>query len=499
MESILFRRLGEPGWLEVGVLALAIDATRSGGKGHEPVLARLDLNLPEQLAFLAQVLSGEEIRLTAEERRAWLFVWLGFWAAREDDSDLSSVLRFPPNRQVLEEVWKSVCTAIRDEGPISSVLDSLVSQATKSLAQEAPSAQRNLDRLVEAFAPTSSPPEKPAPAKAWEHLKPFLREDLAAGHLLVVPLLGGFDPGGWEETLVSLVDRVKLFSQDEGPGDLRATGVRFALDSWSISSERILKALLERSPLLWWLQDEYFLARIIVLLEQASVSPLAGWRLALARRVLRCEQAWRTSLVVSGINKDRDRDLTRDLTRDRDRDRDLAWDLTRALDLARALDLGRDRARARDLAWALDRALDRARALDLALALDQALDRLSRNPPFQEAALQLFSEAIQAILLGLLVKESKRPIQRSSLENDLASLQNAEAAASPLAGTPFHRQAIEEWEQVLDSPLSPIPLLEDALSREWNELPTDSETIVALFKRAVAELERKVTRGEAAP
>lgn len=493
LESILFSRLSDPGWLEVGMLTLAIDATRSGGKGHEPVLARLDLNLSDQLAFLAEILSGEEIRLTAEERRAWLFVWLGFWAAREDNSDLRSVLRFSPNLLVLEEVWEHACRAVSDKKPIFLLIDDLVSRALENLTQEAPPAQRNLDLLVGAPTASSLPSESSPPAQAWKRLRSSSKEDLAAGRLLVIPLLANFWPERWEESLVSLVDHAKLFLPGEPS---RATEVQFALDSWSIHSERLLKALAERSSLLWWLQDEYFLARIHFSLEQTPLSPLASWRLALTRQVFRCEQVWRVSLLLSATSH-----------KGRELDQVVAWKTARItplqLDWMRALDRDLSRlifgdkalafALVRNRDWWFDRILEQCLNRSLVWDLARIRERASIIPYHKEAALQLFSVAALAILAGLFDKKSKSPILRSFVEKDLASLAT-EAPAFPLAGTPFHQQALEEWRQVLDSPLSPLPFLNEALKSNWREIPINPQQIIKLLDKVVTELEREAAK-----
>ncbi len=86
LEKLLLDRLGKPGWVEVTLLALATDAARSQGMGHRAVLAKLDPAKPEHIAFLRVVLSGEELPLGDEERRAWLLAYL----LRAEDALLST-------------------------------------------------------------------------------------------------------------------------------------------------------------------------------------------------------------------------------------------------------------------------------------------------------------------------------------------------------------------------------------------------------------------------
>jgi hypothetical protein len=79
---------------------------------------------------------------------------------------------------------------------------------------------------------------------------------------------------------------------------------------------------------------------------------------------------------------------------------------------------------------------------------------------------------------------------RSGAIAQLESLRDPEAVARPLQGTPYFQQAIEEWKQVLASPFSPVPLLEDALSRPWDELPATPEGIFDLYRQTRDKLEQ---------
>ncbi|HBL27319.1 MAG TPA: hypothetical protein DD490_10845, partial [Acidobacteria bacterium] len=59
----------------------------------------------------------------------------------------------------------------------------------------------------------------------------------------------------------------------------------------------------------------------------------------------------------------------------------------------------------------------------------------------------------------------------------LETFRTPEAVTASLQGAPFADQAREEWVEVLASPFSPIPSMEEALSCEWENLPTDAEGI----------------------
>ena len=63
---------------------------------------------------------------------------------------------------------------------------------------------------------------------------------------------------------------------------------------------------------------------------------------------------------------------------------------------------------------------------------------------------------------------------------------------APLAGTPLAELALLEWEEVRASSFSPLPLLEGALSREWDELPADPDGIAKLFDKALKTLEKRL-------
>jgi DNA polymerase III delta prime subunit len=509
LERILFPRLGEPGWLEVGVLVLAIDANRSGGKGHEPVLARLNLTKPEQLALLAQLLSGEEIRFTVEERRALVLVWLAFWANRLEDSDLDSVLRFPSNREALEDAWKAVCAALEERRPALTGLSGLVERALNALERPAPSSRGSLGALVGPVVETL------AAREAWSRFPGMAEPDLPAARLLLVPLLGGFLPAEADTVLAPLPGRAELFRRPE-PGWVQPAWIQHSLDSWSLKSDSLLRSLAEQTPLLWWLQDDFFALRVSSADRQSIRTSFILWRSELWRRLLRIEQGWWTSRLSAqdvelrsdlvharardsaparDLARVRDWDVARDQARDRDRirarelirDRDLALDM----DLARKLDepLASDLALAGDLA--LDLNIDRDLARDLELLVD-VLDQMKkiprRNSPDQnKKAIVLFQAALQSVSLGWLLSDPA-PVRRSDLVSSLATFRTPETVIAPLHGTPFAEQALQEWEEVLASPFSPIPLLEEALSREWDELPADAKGIARLFEAAVAKI-----------
>lgn len=527
LERILFPRLGVRGWLEVGVLVLAIDANRSAGKGHGPVLARLDLNQPAQLAFLAQLLSGEEIRFTKEERHVWLFVWLAFWTIRQDGSDLDAVFRFPANREALANTWQIACQAVRDGGSALTALKSLVVVALGSLEQPGPAERRSLAVLVGPSSGAASPPETLAARKAWSCF-PELEEgpDLPAARLLITPLLGGFL--SWEEAttkLTGLPSQAELFLRPE-PGQVKPTWIQQSIKSWSFWNDNLLRSLAEQTPLLWWLQDDFFALRVTSAYPESMRSPLILWRSEMRSSLLRIEQVWWTSHLsvedrVSqadqaldlGLERTRDlelararaRNLDRNLDRDLDRARDLGLYLDQDRDLARARARSRELERIRNLAMQLDRGL--ARELDRALELAQNMTRtrdlklllailepreksLKRIRPFANQVSVLFKAALQSVSLSWLFSEPI-PVRRTDLSSSLAAFRTHERVTASLHGTPFAGQALQDWEDVLASPFSPIPLLEEAMAGKWTELPGDAKGITRLFEAAVEKLESR--------
>ncbi len=570
LESLLFPRLGEPGWLEVGVLVLAIDSNRTGGKGHEPVLARLDLNRSEQLTFLALLLSGEEIRFTAEERRAWIFVWLGFWATRKGQEDFTAMLRFPANRQALTEAWQAACERLPRAASPVMILGGLVEVGAQALS----SSEDGVNLLL----PAGNSPRagsSPAPRQAWARLpeESASARDLTAARLLVIPQLDGFQPDKSEEFLFPVVERAELAFQAREPGRLDAGWLWWSLDCWALQSAAVLERLAQQTPLLWWLLDELFGSRV---LRQVNKRPgCLGWRLSLLQQTRDAEQCWQVGIISfcagsprmkdlagalgpalrrsqareraraqaqareraqawererapvlararewarersqvraqvrdrhlaqdQNLAQDRDLDLARSrvLDRARERARDRARDLdlarTRAQDLdldlnrAQDLELDRDLDRARDMARSLDLDLDRARGhLSRALSMGSSFKTLT----IQKEALQLASAAIQAELLGASCLAVRPPFRRPMVLRMLEAFRSPGIIARELQGTDAYKQAVQEWQDVLASPLSPVPLLEDTLSREWEELPSDPEEIGRLFDQALDRLVRQL-------
>src|SRR5262249_54070574 len=150
------------------------------------------------------------------------------------------------------------------------------------------------------------------------------------------------------------------------------------------------------------------------------------------------------------------RDKVRDLSRDLDLTLDRDLDLDRALVRTRAL------AQPRDMAWALERWM-------------QVLSRGKLPRSIEREAFRLASAAIQAELLGASRSADRPPFRRSSTVEMLEAFRKPEIVAQELQETDAYEQAIQEWKDVLASPLSPVPILEDALSRDWEELPADPE------------------------
>lgn len=113
--------------------------------------------------------------------------------------------------------------------------------------------------------------------------------------------------------------------------------------------------------------------------------------------------------------------------------------------------------------------------------------RQTNRTTIQGQRLQLSISALQALVVETLPGVKLSVFWRSAVEDELKILSNPEAVASPLQGDPFHQTAILEWKQVLDSPFSPVRLLEDALSRDWDELPASPENIMARLLQLIEE------------
>jgi hypothetical protein len=111
----------------------------------------------------------------------------------------------------------------------------------------------------------------------------------------------------------------------------------------------------------------------------------------------------------------------------------------------------------------------------------------ARNAPFQNSELQLSMAALQALAIETLPDAGLSVFRRPEIEADLRFFRDFEAVAAPLKGDPFYQTAIQEWEQVLASPLSPVLLLEEALGGDWEELPANPENIVEHLVRVIEE------------
>ena len=112
LEKLLLDRLGKPGWMEVTLLALATDATRTQGTGHRAVLARLEPTKLEHIWFLRRVLSGEEVPLSGEERRAWILAYLLCAGGQHALVKHEHFVDLDSNRPTLEAAWQAVVGAL---------------------------------------------------------------------------------------------------------------------------------------------------------------------------------------------------------------------------------------------------------------------------------------------------------------------------------------------------------------------------------------------------
>lgn len=108
----------------------------------------------------------------------------------------------------------------------------------------------------------------------------------------------------------------------------------------------------------------------------------------------------------------------------------------------------------------------------------------------ESALLRLSFSALQGLTLAAVLEDRSPRFLRADVIARLKSLRDPEAVAGPLRGTTYFQQAIEEWRQVLASPFSPVPLLEDALSRPWEELPATAEGILDFYRQTRDRLER---------
>lgn len=106
-----------------------------------------------------------------------------------------------------------------------------------------------------------------------------------------------------------------------------------------------------------------------------------------------------------------------------------------------------------------------------------------------ELATDLISWVFTALATAGILKTDVGKLTRQDLQDRRTRLSNPATMAADLEAPDLRKRAIEEWQEVLDSPLSLIPLLEDLLADpDWEEIDPSPEAIVHAFSARAKEL-----------
>lgn len=493
LRKILLDNLDKPGWIEVTLLALAVDATRTRGRGHRAVLDKLDSMQKAHVAFVGEVLSSEEVPLESEERRAWVIAYLLKGSERLLRSDHVPFVQLDANRSALEEAWHAVAGA--------TVAQMSVWHAMQRLVQPA------LEEYDDEIDPIDAP-------RRWMAGEPGGDEERLSAAVLLLPLRGDLVPCNAQLALLRIAEEAPLFGEERGLQGIPPPRLLWSvLNAWAGPIPGLTPTLAASIPVGWLCADDttWWPATILSRWTEEQGDALENarksvWKLCLSaeRRIHVCTLACRggdgPDAVLSDLALARER--ARDLTLDRVRDLDLALDLAlarerapavalaRALALALARDLARDRdrdrtrARARDLNQALAREQNRDR--DVAL-----LDAWSRNPPPQRSWRERTAALIRSFFLSVTVNHllgDPAPEPRSAIEAERATLADPNFLARDLPDPAQAAQFRAEWADLVRSPLSPIPMLDAVLATDFEVLDASTATITADFERLAAAL-----------
>ena len=492
LEKLLLDRLGKPGWVEVTLLALATDAARTQGTGHRAVLARLDPTRSSHIDFLRVMLSGEELPLGAEERRAWLLAYLlraGEQLARVNHKHFVDL---EENRTTLEEAWHAVAGSLLASESPARALQALFLSTTAD------------DDDVEIGS--LDPVERP---RAWAQ-EVNDAEELRA-QLLVLPLDGGLVPGGARERLLQLANARSWFREDARlPGIPVPEPVWGSINAWSGKLPEILLALVGRLPFSWLCADEFVLwpATLAVRWRQDFQAPRTHARSRAWRAVLAIE---RWTIVIQGalsLTRTRARDLARQLALESARD--LNWGemfVGRSLTLSDARRLALDgaqekmaialaQARWLDLAptqgWKRERFVEQTEELASEFAWARALSDVVRRatPSLGKRTTAALSSFNLLLTLNKILGDPP-PTSRAVIEAERAAMTDPDYLGRTLTDPAERAQARKEWTDFLRSPLSPLPMLDALLATDFTEIDASTKAVTEGFERTAEALLRE--------
>ena len=475
LESLLLNKLENPAWQEVALLALAIDVSRTRGTGHRAVLARLRPENTAHVSFLARVLAGEELPLEPNERHAWVLAWL-MAAMVQDTSTNFGLVYFASNAEAIEAAWKAMCEAMLTDHSISSALRALLLTETTSSTPVERDPIVDIPEPEQATGPLAGP-------RQWATAVREPPEPLfGAGKLLAVmyPRSGTLA----KLPLVRIAETVPLFSSSSTlPGAPLPTPIWEALNLWEYYDPRLRAAMRLRTSLTWICMDPSEDYQITFLARWGTHAPgsFERWQQEAFRRVLQVERVFHGAAVAfdsTGVPS-----ALFEVATERSRvareisdwlNRGIRHTLSFAnkydapsrplflLRLAQADVLGPD---SEDVYGSI-----RKRGI---VAKDgpvhRALGTLPSRPVFSPADRMVVMSSVSLEVLNETLGPPGETLHRAdvqALRRDLASPATMAAALA----SPLRERAAREWQELLDSPGSPLLMLDAALAREWSVL-----------------------------
>lgn len=474
LERLILKRLGEPGWMEVGLLALAIDSERTNGAGHGPILQRLDPENVHHVELLASMLGGEELPLTPEERQAWLAAWM-LGIARHQPRPRSLMLPtnsdhpilFPPLR--LHSNHKSLATLV--ETTVQAAIQSeSMSDAIWSLASQPPVPKNTITTIL-----GGPPPPIPLPKRRWQFEPQFPL------HLLDLACL---IPGACEPPLplpldlaAKLANTQLLWATNLGTRGRAMSALGRSVTRWKSSpgTPTAHEQVWSRAPLPVVANDHPF---------------LRGPTLPEARRAL-----WGKLLYATRINRASKEAHPPASNRSESpfSPIDTPW-TSIAIDSPAAMCL----VDANDWVWF---------RLNVPASEVEAFAGVDIPPIFHAWPHLPHPEHTATKLLANLFLLASEPlaqahtpaatgiISRASVEAFRASLLDEDqliANAAAAGPDPDPDTLRFEWRELRQTPFDPVALLDDALSRDWDTLDLRPETVQARLDALEAELKAAI-------
>ena len=491
LEKLLLDRLDKAGWIEVTLLALAVDAGRTQGTGHRTMLQRLNPHKLEHMRLLRTVLSGEEVPLSDEERRAWLVAYMIQAAGFSQHYETKHLVNLEKNRRTIEDAWHTVIEAFIAGTSVADALRRLLPPAS-------------VDKYEDEIG-TLDPLKLP---RSWAAQAD---SETLGTWVLRLPLQVELVPAEAQERLLSLAKARSWFSEDPAlPGIPIPDAVWTGLNEWARQMPEVMRTLVERLPFTWLCADDSL---------NWAATPAARWDGDSCLPLVRSRShAWRSVLAAErwGLVARADLALTRVLDR--------TWAVERPMrrDRRMFMDFKPSPARGLSLAWALAVELSVELRPDRSLVATPILANclqtnslsmpgklcLARTLPHSRALVDVWwqhdptprswQERAAAIMtnfyLGTAINEivsAPPPTPRAAVEAERAAMADPDYLGRDLTDPADRAQARKEWTDFLRSPLSPIPMLDAILATDFTEIDASTKAITERFEREAEVLLRE--------